>query len=137
LAPGSFAWTKPNDEDIAVFQNLTNLVDMMKNVSRMRGELDRMRGELDRVIAEGSSGGGLVRVKVNGKHEVLECKIDPQILADKDPELLEDLIVAAANQAIEKAHEAAAEKMKQFVGELDSPEVKELIQKLGVKPRES
>jgi len=110
--------------------NIGNLLSLMKQASRVRSEMDRVRGELDKITADGSAGGGMVRVKVNGKTELIECKIEPHVFADGDVELLEDLFVAAANQAIEKVREASAEQMKKMVGDLDVPGLNEALSQI-------
>ena len=111
--------------------NLFKLMELFKNASRLRSEGERLAEELKKVIVEGSAGGGMVTVRMNGKQELLDCKIDPQVFADQDAELLEDLIVAATNQATEKSHKAVAEKVGESVGGLNLPGLSEALGGLG------
>ena len=69
----------------------------------------------------GSAGGGMVEIEVNGLMEVLRCQIDPQLFAQGDRELLEDLVMAAVNQAITKGKQFHAEKMKELTGGIPLP----------------
>ena len=68
-----------------------------------------------------SSGGGVVNVKINGKKEILAVKLSPEIVDPDDIETLEDLIVAAINEAIKKVEAVSAEEMQQITGALNLP----------------
>ena len=106
-----------------MFKALTNLAEMMKRANQLRGELEK-------VTAEGSSGGGMVRVKASATQEILECKLEPQVLADADVELLEDLIVAATNQALREARKAASDQMSKMTQNLDLSQIAKDVEKL-------
>ena len=82
---------------------------MQENLSKAQDELQDMK-------VEGSSGGGMVMVTANGKQEILGIKIDPEVVDKEDVEMLEDLIVAAVNQAMEKANVLASEHMGKSAG---------------------
>ena len=97
----------PNRRD-AVFNNLGNLADLMRNAGKIRESVEKATEALGQVQVEGTAGGGAVSAKVNGKMELLSVRIDPKLLADGDAELLEDLVTAAVNQGLTKAREAAA-----------------------------
>lgn len=114
-----------------MFKGLSGFADVLKQAGRMRGEVERIGEELKKLVVEGSAGGGMVKVRVNGKQELLECRIDPQVFADHDAELLEDLVVAATNQAMDKARSAAAEKFGQLTGGLQIPGLTDAIRQLG------
>ena len=120
-----------------MFEGLGNFAEMLKMISRARGEAARISEEMKKLVIEGSAGGGMVKVRVNGKQEVLECKIDPQVFADQDAELLEDLIVAATNQAMEKARAAFAEKLAEATGGLNIPGLSDALGQLGSGPAQS
>lgn len=87
----------------------------LNKIMQMAGEMQRklasMQGEAESVRVVGEAGGGLVRVVMNGKHEVLELKIDPKTMVPSEVTLVEDLIRAAVNQATQKAGEAMKNKM--------------------------
>ena len=80
-----------------------------------------MQAELERAQIEGGSGGGLVRVTLTGKGDMVSVKIDPSLFKPEDAEILEDLIVAAHNDAKAKVEEAMKEKMKSLTGGLPLP----------------
>jgi DNA-binding YbaB/EbfC family protein len=70
---------------------------------------------------EGSSGGGMVNIVMNGKQEILSVRIDPEVVNREDIEMLQDLIVAAVNEAIRKSQEMMQEEMKKITGGLNIP----------------
>jgi DNA-binding YbaB/EbfC family protein len=94
-----------------VFNNLGNLADLMRNAGQLREKAAKAAEALGQLRVEGAAGGGAVKVTVSGKLEVLAVRIEPTLLADGDVELLEDLITAAANQALAKAREEAVQSM--------------------------
>ena len=93
----------------------------MKQAQEMQKKMKELQEGLANLEIEGSSGGGLVSVKVNGKGEVKKIKIDPSLMKPEETEILEDLIVAAFNEAKKKAEEASAEEMKKMPGGLNLP----------------
>ena len=100
---------------------MNNFSDMMKQAQEMQKKMKELQEGLANLEVEGSSGGGLVSVKVNGKGEVKKIKIDPSLMKPEETEILEDLIVAAFNKAKKKAEEASAEEMKKMTGGLNLP----------------
>src|SRR4051794_28279060 len=96
-----------------MFKELGNFANLMKNAQAMSGKMQAMRDRLAERRVTGSAGGGMVTVEMNGQSHVLACKIDPVLFQSGDREMLEDLIVAATNQALEKVKEVAAEEMGQ------------------------
>jgi len=102
-----------------MFKELGQLAGLMKQLPRIQEELGQLKERLGQATAEGNAGGGMVRVRVNGRLEVLSCSISDEALAQNDRELLEDLIKAAVNQALEKARQLTVEettKMTQALG---------------------
>ena len=71
------------------------------------------------MVAEGNAGGGIVRAHVNGQREILSIKIDPEVMKSEDPEMVEDMIVAAVNQGLKKAAEMAQKELGKATGGLD------------------
>ena len=104
-----------------MFNNLGNLADLMKNAGKIRENVEKATEALGQLVVEGTSGGGVVSAKANGRLELLSVRIDPKLLADNDAEMLEDLVTAAANQALTKAREAAAKSMANIAGGLPLP----------------
>jgi DNA-binding YbaB/EbfC family protein len=95
--------------------------DMMKQIQKMQSKMEEIQKELENKRVEGSSGGGMVKVIANGKQEILEIKIDPEVVNKEDVEMLEDLILAAVNQAKEKSQEIQTEEMSKLTGGLKLP----------------
>ena len=91
------------------------LNNLMKQFGKMQKKMESVQSELADVIVEGSAGGGMVVVKANGKQEIISVKIDPEVLSD-DVEMVEDMVTAAANQALKKASEESQEKMSSAAG---------------------
>lgn len=105
-----------------MFKELGQLASLMRNMpqmSKLKEEMDGLQQRLSQVSAEGDAGGGMVKVRVNGKMELVSCKISDEAMADR--EMLEDLIRAAVNQAIEKARVQAAEETSKMAGNLGLP----------------
>ena len=97
------------------------LGDMMKQLQKMQAKFEEMQKELEEKKVEGTAGGGMVKVIANGKQEILEVKIDPEVVNKDDIEMLQDLIVAAVNQAQERAKELQAENLSNLTGGLKIP----------------
>jgi DNA-binding YbaB/EbfC family protein len=95
-----------------------NMADMFKQVQKLQDELARTQEALAEMTAEGSAGGGIVTVTVTGKQQIRTVKIDPEVFESKDVEMLEDLITAATNQALEKSQEMAKEELQKVGGGL-------------------
>lgn len=96
------------------------LAGLMKQAQAMQDNLRRAQEELATIEVEGQSGAGLVKVTMTCKHDVKRVAIDPSLLAD-DKDMLEDLIVAAMNDALRKAEQTAAEKMGSVTAGLPLP----------------
>jgi DNA-binding YbaB/EbfC family protein len=98
-----------------------NMGKMMKQVQKMQEEMLKMQGELQQRTLEASSGGGVVRVIVNGRREVESIAIEPAAIDPADPEMLQDLLVAAVNEALRKVDEMTEKEMKKITGGLGLP----------------
>ncbi len=86
---------------------------IFKQANELRGQLEKLSAELKIRRTTGASGGGMVAVEINGALEVLGCKIEPQLFAQGDRELLEDLLVAAMNDAVTKGRQLHADALKE------------------------
>jgi nucleoid-associated protein EbfC len=100
---------------------MKNFSEMMKQAQALQGRMAEMQAELERTLIEGRSGGGMVTVTLSGKGDMSSVKIDPSLLKSEEAEILEDLIVAAHNDAKAKVEEAMKEKMKSLTGGLPLP----------------
>ena len=95
---------------------------MMRQMQKkVQDSLSRIQEDLSSEEVEGSAGGGLVRVKVNGSQEVLSIKIDPSVVNAEEVDILEDLILVAVKDAMSRAQEIGAKKMSQLTGSLGLP----------------
>ncbi len=101
-----------------VFSQLGNLAELMKNAGKLRDSVAKATEALGQLQVEGTSGGGAVTAKVNGRLEVVSIRIDPKLVTDGDTELLEDMVTAAVNAALIKARETAAQSLASLAGGL-------------------
>ena len=95
-----------------------NMNQMMKQVQQMQAEMMKAQEQLKHEVVEASAGGGMVTVKVTGDLEIQEIKIDPQAVDPEDVELLQDMVLAAVNEALRSAQELAANRMGGLTGGL-------------------
>ncbi len=95
-----------------------NMNNLMKQAQRMQRQMEVQQAELEAKEFEASSGGGAVSVTVTGKREITKVKIDPDAVDPEDVEMLEDLIMAAANEALRKCEEETAAQMSKITGGL-------------------
>ncbi|WP_282929743.1 YbaB/EbfC family nucleoid-associated protein [Anaerococcus sp. Marseille-Q7828] len=103
------------------FPGGANMNNMMKQVKKMQEQMEKAQQEIEEREFESTSGGGVVSATVNGKKEVLAIKIDPDVIDPEDSEMLEDLIIAAINDAMKKADEYSGETMGKLTGGLNIP----------------
>lgn len=99
---------------------MPGLGDIMKQAQKMKAEMDRIQAEAGAKTVEGSAGGGMVIAVANGRGELLSIRIDPEA-AREDREMLQDLVVAAANDALRKAREMLAQEVSRVAGGLGLP----------------
>jgi len=92
------------------------LSDLLKQAQKMQEKIQQVQDELSNLKVDGTAGGGMVTAVANGKQEILEVHIDKQVVDPDDVEMIEDLIVAAVNQALTKAQELANEEMSKAAG---------------------
>ena len=100
---------------------MANIGKLMKQAQEMQAKMARLQEELATREVEGSSGGGMVTVRMNGQQEVLAVKIEPEVFEEGDREMLEDLIVAATNEARRHALDLAKDEMSKLTGGLPIP----------------
>ena len=99
----------------------SNMQSMLKQAQKMQEEMAEKQAELEEREYDVAAGGGVVNVKINGKKEILSVKIDPEVVDPDDVETLEDLIVAAVNEAIKKVEEISANEMQKITGSMNLP----------------
>ena len=98
-----------------------DIMKMMKQAQEIQGRMQKMQEDLASLEVEGQSGAGLVKVKLNGKLDARSLKIDPSLIKPEEAEMLEDLIVAAFQDAKTKAEAAVQAKMQEITGGLALP----------------
>ena len=95
--------------------------NLLKQAQEMQAKISKIQEELGQKSVEGSSGGGMVQVTVNGQFNLLAVKIDPTVVNAAEKEMLEDLILAAVNDGMRKAREMASAEMAKLTGGLKIP----------------
>ncbi len=98
-----------------------NINKMMKQVQKMQQDMAKAQEEMANRTFEATAGGGVVQVVVNGHHELKSVTIKPDVVDPKDVEMLQDLIVAAVNEALRKADETISAEMAKLTGGLKIP----------------
>ncbi|MFQ5346230.1 MAG: YbaB/EbfC family nucleoid-associated protein [Rhodothalassiaceae bacterium] len=101
---------------------MKNLSQMLKQAQAVQQKMADMQAELETIEVEGEAGGGMVRVRLSAKGEMRALRLDPTLFKEEDPGLVEDLIIAAHNDAREKAQVRMQEEMARITGGLGLPE---------------
>ena len=100
---------------------MVDFMGMMKKAEELQSKMAAMQEELGNLVVEGASGGGLVTVSLNGKGEMKGLKIDPSLFKEDDISVIEDLIVAAHNDAKQKAERETQQRMGELTAGLPLP----------------
>ncbi len=98
-----------------------NMDKIMKQAQKMQAQMARIQEELAEEKVEGNAGGGMVTVTANGQSEILAVRIDPEVAGGEDVEMLEDLVLAAVNEALRRSKELANGRMGQLTGGMGLP----------------
>lgn len=98
-----------------------NMGNMMKQVQQMQKQMQKMQEELEQKEIEATAGGGAISVKVNGKKEILSIDIDPEVVDPEDVEMLQDLMIAAINEALRKVDDMTSNEMGKLTGGMSIP----------------
>ena len=93
-----------------------NQANMIKQAQKMQEELRKMQEELENSVFEATAGGGVVKAAVNGRHELTALTIDPEAVDPEDVEMLQDLVIAAVNEALRRVDEASSSGMSRLTG---------------------
>jgi DNA-binding YbaB/EbfC family protein len=100
---------------------MKDLGSIMKQAQKIQAQMAKMQEELSSRTVEASAGGGMITVVANGKQEVISIRIEPEVIDASDREMLQDLVVAAVNEALRKSQEMVSEEMKKITGGLNIP----------------
>ena len=98
-----------------------DVLKMMKQAKQMQEQMGSLQEQIVEIEAEGSAGGGLVTVRLNGKSDLKSLSIDPSLLKEEEKEILEDLLIAAHTEARAKVEQAIQEKTQDLMGGLGLP----------------
>ena len=104
-----------------MFGKLGQFFSLLNNPDKIRDEMQKFQQALGQIVAEGDAGAGMVKVRVNGRREVVSCHLTDEALKSGDKELLEDLIKAAVNQALQKIQQQVAEESAKMAANLGLP----------------
>jgi DNA-binding YbaB/EbfC family protein len=94
---------------------------LLKQAQQMQAKMAQMQAELAEKSVEASAGGGMVKVVMNGRHEIVSVKIDPEVVDPQDVEMLEDLVAAAVTEAANRVEEMVRDEMSSITGGLPLP----------------
>ncbi|MCC5909544.1 MAG: YbaB/EbfC family nucleoid-associated protein [Clostridiaceae bacterium] len=100
---------------------MPNMNNMMKQAQKMQKQMEEMQAEVEKKEVEASAGGGAVVVKMTGKKEIINIDIKPEVVDPDDVEMLQDLIIAAVNEAIRSAEEMVSKEMSKITGKMNIP----------------
>ncbi|MGD0827204.1 MAG: YbaB/EbfC family nucleoid-associated protein [Desulfobaccales bacterium] len=98
-----------------------NITAMMKQAQKLQAKMAEMQAELGNRTATAQAGGGMVEATVNGRQELLSLRIDPEVASPDDVEMLQDLILAAVNEALNRSREMMAQEMSKLTGGMQIP----------------
>lgn len=98
-----------------------NMNSMIKQAKKVQEQIAKMQEELQERVLETSAGGGAITIKINGKQQILEIKINPEAADPEDIEMLEDLIMAAVNDAIKQSQDMVSGEMSKITGGFNIP----------------
>ena len=104
-----------------MFKNLGQMGSVLRNLPKLREEMDQMQQRLAQIKAEGDAGAGMVKVRVNGRYEILAVQMSDEAFQGNDREMLEDLVKAATNQAIGKVRQLVADETGKMATGLGLP----------------
>lgn len=100
---------------------MSNINKMMKQMQKMQAQIARLQDELGERTVEATAGGGAIKAVANGRQEIVSIKIDPAAVDPEDVEMLQDLILAAVNEALHQSQEMVAREMGKITGNVRLP----------------
>ena len=95
--------------------------NMMKEAQKLQAQMEKMQEEIAKKTVDATAGGGMVTVQANGKQELLSIKIDPEVINKDDAQMLEDLVLAACNEALRKSRDLVQQELGKLTGGLKIP----------------
>jgi DNA-binding YbaB/EbfC family protein len=104
-----------------MFGKLGQIFSLLNNPAKIQEEMQKFQQALGQIVADGDAGAGMVKVRVNGRRELVSCQLGEEAFKAGDKELLEDLIKAATNQALQKVQQQVAEESAKMAANLGLP----------------
>jgi DNA-binding YbaB/EbfC family protein len=98
-----------------------NMMSMMKQAQKLQAKMMELQAEVGNRTVSAASGGGMVEAVVNGRQELLSLRLDPEVVSAEDVEMLQDLILAAVNEALNRSREMMAQEMSKLTGGMQIP----------------
>ena len=117
-----------------MLKGLGNIASMLKQAQEMQGRFAEVKEKVAELRVEGTAGGEMVKVAAGGDMKILSVTLEPSLLQTGDHEMIEELVTAATNQALQKAKDAAAAAMSEVTAGLDIPGLGEALSRLGLNP---
>ena len=102
-------------------KSMKGMGGMMKQAQKLQAKMMKMQAELADKTVETTAGGGMIKVVANGKQQVVSLEIEKEVVDPEDVEMLQDLLVAAVNEALKKSQEMVSEEMSKITGGLNIP----------------
>jgi len=115
-----------------MFKGLGQMASFVKHAHEIQGRVKEMHEALKRLKIEGSAGGGMVTVEMNGQQQVLRCRIEKSLFDSGDREMVEELVAAAVNQALEKIKQNVNDEMAKITGGIDTSGLSDALSRLGL-----
>ena len=115
-----------------MLKGLGDLTALFRQAQQFRERIEELQEALKQVRVEGTAGGGMVRVIATGEQRLVSCRIEESLWDSGDREMIEQLVLAAANQALEKSRQAAASELAKLAGGAEVPGLSEALAKLGL-----
>jgi nucleoid-associated protein EbfC len=114
-----------------MFKELGQLAGLLRQAPKIKEEMDKLQQRLGTITAEGDAGAGMVRVRVNGRMEVIACTFSEDALTSGDRELLEDLVRASTNQALDRVRQLVADETGKVAAGLGLPDMSQFAGLMG------
>jgi DNA-binding YbaB/EbfC family protein len=102
-------------------KSMGNMGNMMKQAQKLQAKMMKLQEELAEKTIEGSAGGGMVKAVANGKQQVISIRIEKEVIDPEDPDMLQDLVLAAVNDALQKSQEMVSDEMGKLTGGFNIP----------------
>ncbi|MFY9252514.1 MAG: YbaB/EbfC family nucleoid-associated protein [Fuerstiella sp.] len=115
-----------------MFEQLKNLGSMMQQAQQIQGRMAEVKDKIAEMRVEGISGGEMLKVVATGDMKIVSVHIEPSLIESQDVEMIEELVAAATNQALQKAKEAAAAAMSEVAGGMNIPGLGDALSKFGL-----